>query len=299
VKTALCTISFRHQLISLAQIAAWAAEHGFAGIELWGVHARNLAGTPGYDADWLQGYGLSVPMISDYLPVQGDRQAALAKAKTLCRIAQYWRARKVRTFAGTRSSADVSSEERRAWVARLRDLCAVAEVHGVDLVVETHPNTLADTRASTVQLLEEVDHSALKLNFDVIHVWEGHTDPIEAFSALEPFIAHVHLKNIERRSLLGVFAPANVYAPAGDRGGMVALFAGEFDFAQFLRFVRKEFPLRWRTLDASLEWFGDSVLPTLEADARQLLRFDAETLDRRTAGDWCLADHPAPSGHGP
>lgn len=295
MKTSLCTISFRHQLISLAQIAAWASEHGFAGIELWGVHARNLMGAPGYDADWLQGYGLCVPMISDYLPVQGDRQVALGKAKSLCRLAQYWRARKVRTFAGNRGSAEVSSEERRAWVTRIRELCAVAEGHGIDLVVETHPSTLADTRASILRLLEEVDHRALRLNFDVIHVWEAHADPFEAFSIFEPFIAHVHLKNIEQRSMLGVFAPANVYAPAGDRTGMVALFSGEFDFGRFLQAVKKEFPIRFRTLDASLEWFGDQVLTTLDCDARQIAKLDFESTERRGVGDRPSIEQQAPS----
>lgn len=280
VKPALCTISFRHHLISLPQIATWAAEHGFVGIELWGVHAHNLAGSPEYDVDWLRSYGLSVPMISDYLPVQGDKSPVLSKAKRLCRLAQYWGARKVRTFAGTKGSADVSSEERSSWVMRLRELCDVARGHGVELVVETHPSTLADTRASTLQLLEEIDHPALRLNFDVIHVWEAHADPAEVFGLFEPFIAHMHLKNVDSRSSLAVFAPANVYAPAGERAGMVELFAGAFDFEHFLRFVQRQFPVRWGTLDASLEWFGGDVLSTLERDCAQLSWLDSEASRR-------------------
>ena len=43
MNVAVCTISFRHQLISIDELASWAQAQRFQGIELWGVHARNLA----------------------------------------------------------------------------------------------------------------------------------------------------------------------------------------------------------------------------------------------------------------
>jgi 3-dehydroshikimate dehydratase len=280
MKPTLCTISFRHHLISLAEIADWAKTHGFQGIELWGVHASNLSESGQYDAEWLRGHGLSVPMVSDYLPVEGDRSAAIHKTKRLCGLAQYWGAKKLRTFAGTRGSSDVPCDERSSWVARMREQAEIARAHGLDLVVETHPNTLADTSASTLRLLEEIDHPALKLNFDVIHVWEAGEDPVHVFGLFEPVVVHMHLKNVAKRSLLSVFAPANVYAPAGDRSGMVELFAGALDFESFLGAVRKQYPVRYRTIDASLEWFGGSVLPTLEGDCRKLAWLDSEASER-------------------
>lgn len=278
MKLSLCTISFRHQLISLDQIAQWAARHRFQGIELWGVHAKNLIDRPEYDIDWLRSKNLSVPMISDYLPVQGDRKGALAEAAKLCRLTQAWGARKLRTFAGDRASSAVLPDERRAWITRMRELCDVAEAHGVQLVVETHPNTLADTPSSTLQLVDEIDHPALRLNFDVIHVWEAGAEPVEVFRELKPLVAHMHLKNISARELLSVFAPANVYAPMGNRSGMVRLFEGAFDFQQFLASVMTEFQLAWGGMDASLEWFGPDVLTTLAHDGGQLLQFESEHL---------------------
>jgi 3-dehydroshikimate dehydratase len=276
VNLSLCTISFRHQLISLEQIAQWAARHRFQGIELWGVHAKNLADRPEYDIDWLRSKQLFVPMVSDYLPLHGDRKPALDKATQLCRLTQLWGAHKLRTFAGDRASSEISPEERRAWVARMRELCEVADAHGIYLVVETHPNSLADTPASTLQLLEEVDHPALRLNFDVIHVWEAGADPFAVLRELEPFVVHMHLKNIAARELLSVFAPANVYAPAGNRAGMVQLFDGAFDFRRFLRFVMTDSQLSWESLDASLEWFGADVLSTLAHDCHQLRQLESE-----------------------
>lgn len=275
-----CTISFRHQLISLEQMAVWAAALGFQGIELWGVHAENLAKGPSRDAAWLKAQGLRVPMVSDYLPLEGERKDARKKAARLCQLAQIWGANKLRTFAGNRGSASVPENERTDWVGRLRELCSVAEAHGISLVVETHPGTLADSRASIVRLADEIDHPALRFNFDVLHVWEGGSDPIEVWQIIEPLVAHVHLKNVTSRQLLSVFSPPNVYAPSGAREGIVPLFEGEFDYHRFLCFVCAR--SAWQTLDASLEWFGANVLATLERDSHELRSFEAHQSERRT-----------------
>ena len=72
MRIALCTISFRHHLVSIGELARFARGHGFDGIELWGVHARNLG--PGDHAEWLAAYGLRVPMLSDYLPLDAPQE---------------------------------------------------------------------------------------------------------------------------------------------------------------------------------------------------------------------------------
>lgn len=260
-----CTISFRHQLIALSDIATWAQKHGFTGIELWGAHAINLEPEDQFDAAWLGSLGLEVPMISDYLPLEGAEIRALRHLERLCRLANRWEAPKLRTFAGNRGSAVVTREERKVWVARLRNLASLAAAHGVQLVVETHPNTLADTLASTCQLLEEVDHPAMGINFDVLHVWEAGDDPLESLRVLESQVCHFHLKNIDKRENLGVFAPANVYAAAGSRDGMVPLLEGAFDYRTFLQslgFMGQQ--------DASLEWFGPDVKNVLARDCRDI-----------------------------
>ena len=279
----LCTISFRHHLISLQQVVEWAAPRGFSGIELWGVHARNLLDRPDYDLDWLRSHGLCVPMLSDYLPVQGERQPMIEKTHDLCRLAQAWGAGKLRTFAGNKGSHEITAEERRDWTRRMRELCTIVDDHGMKLVVETHPQTLADTRESTRQLVEEINHPALCLNFDVLHVWESGADPFEVIAEFEPLVAHMHLKNVRSRSFLQEFLPGNVYAPAGSRTGMVSLFEGAFDYRKFLAFVMSETSL-WPSLDASLEWFGPNVLTTLEQDSEQLSLLEAETLGLQELG---------------
>lgn len=278
MRVSLCTITFRHHLISLGEIAAWAQSNDFQGIELWGAHARNLAQQPERNAEWLDGYGLSVPMISDYLPVNADPETLRRKTVDLCRLARRWRARKIRTFAGNRGSLDTSTEDRRVIAERLKEICAITASYGIHLLVETHPQTLADTAASTMQLIEDVDHPFLAINFDTLHVWEGGDNPVAVHRAMKPHIRHYHLKNILDRSDLSVFEPANVYAAAGRRDGMTPLFEGTVDYTGFLSELSND-----PQADASLEWFGNDCLDVLRRDRRKVrLAIDGREPARRT-----------------
>ena len=266
MKLSVCTISFRHHLISLERIAHWSQQNQFDSIELWGVHAKNLRDCPEYDKDWLDAFGLSVSMVSDYLPLDGDLCSATDSAVKLCCLTCKWGSKKLRTFSGSKGSAVIDVGRRQAWTKRLRELCIIAQDYGLQLVIETHPNTLADTLPSILQLIEEVDHPAMRINFDVIHVWEMREDPIVVFNKLEPMIVHLHLKNIADRNLLDVFTPSNIYSPAGNRMGMTSIFHGAYDFKSFLSFVMARSKLHGEEIQASLEWFGPEVMPTLEND---------------------------------
>lgn len=272
MRLSLCTITFRHHLLSLEDIAQWAAANDFQGIELWGAHARNMQHITDRNAAWMAEFGLSVPMLSDYLPLDDDLASLRHATSNLCRLAVRWGAGKVRTFAGKSASRDTSPETRWRLSARLKDACMMAQDQGCQILVETHPGTLADTLSSTQRLIEEIDHPALGINFDTLHVWEGGDDPVGAHRALLPHIRHYHLKNVRSRADLAVFEPANVYAAAGRRTGMTALFDGAVDYLKFLDELLED------EVDASLEWFGGDCFNILANDARnmRLLRADRE-----------------------
>ena len=274
MKISLCTITFRHHLLSIEDIAAWARANHFEGIELWGAHAKNLAARPERNRDWLAAFGLRVPMISHYLPLEAEPATLRRLALELCGHANRWGAGKIRIFAGNRASAATSIEDRLKIIARLRDIAAIAEAHGLLLLAETHPNTLADTGSSTLRLIDEVRHPAFKINFDVLHVWEGGDDPVAMHRAMRPHIRHYHLKNVATRDALDIFDPANVYSAAGQRDGMTPLFSGAYDYHRFVDELSGEL-----TADASLEWFGSDCFETLARDREQLA---------------CALDRPAP-----
>lgn len=276
MKLSVCTITFRHHLLCFSEIVEWTQRNGFDGVELWGAHARGLLRThPEYGADWLRTYGLSVPMLSDYLPTDGDITDTRHRAIELCRIAQHWSARKIRTFAGNRPSAQLSREQRRALAGRIGEIAGIVHDHGIRLLVETHPNTLADSVDSTLSLLADANHPGLGINFDALHVWEGGDDPVLARRTLADFIGHYHLKNIRSRAELRVFFPDNVYSAAGFRDGMVPLFDGAMDYDSFLAALADE-----TDAEASLEWFGHDCFETLARDRLAMLARSMSTRGR-------------------
>ncbi|MCM3443435.1 sugar phosphate isomerase/epimerase family protein [Metabacillus halosaccharovorans] len=265
MKLSICTISFRHHLYSIDQIAHWAKSHQFDGIELWGVHAKNLQNDFHYGEEWLYAYGLETSMISDYLPLDADIDTLIKETNDLSNIAKHWGTNKIRTFVGRKGSEQTNHQERKELVQKVRLICEELHTKGQYLLVETHPNTLADQLASTLKLLQEVHHPALRINFDVLHVWESGIQPIHALRELQPYISHFHLKNISSREKLSVFAPDNVYAAAGSREGIVPLFQGQVDYREFLSEA-----IGTMDINASLEWFGGNVKDVLKRDGSEV-----------------------------
>ncbi|WP_226668216.1 sugar phosphate isomerase/epimerase family protein [Metabacillus litoralis] len=265
MKLSICTISFRHHLQSIDQIAHWAKTHQFQGIELWGIHAKNMADQPHYGKDWLNTYGLETSMLSDYLPLEASIPHLVNETMKLSSLAKHWGTNKIRTFVGKKGSHQTSYREKQQLIVKLRMVCDYLYSQEQFLLVETHPNTLTDSLTSTIELLKESNHPALRINFDVLHIWESGVDPIKAVKDLQPFVSHFHFKNISSNKYLPVFAPENVYAASGSREGMVSLFDGEVNYHKFLVEMIPKMDIH-----ASLEWFGSNVLDILAKDSKEL-----------------------------
>lgn len=275
----LCSISFRHEMVSFRDLIHFAYDKGFAGIELWGVHAeaissRNRQETVRAVAE-LQDKGLNISMISHYvnLMAPGPQLAeVLGRWRQLIALSKLFRAEKIRIFAGNQPSASASAAERQLCAERLRLLAEIAYESGVYTVVEFHPNTYFDTLHSVHHLLQETDHPGLKVNVDFLHVWESNCDPIHALSVLKPWIAYFHLKNVKDRAQLSLFQPENVYSPSGDRDGLASLADGALDYERIIVHLLQEnlsFP-------ASLEWFGGQPANRLEAEIDWLKQLEGQ-----------------------
>jgi len=87
--------------------------------------------------------------------------------------------------------------DRDAAVALMRETCDAALVHGLDVVVERHLGSLADTPEHTEQLLVDVDRENFALNHQVLDLLPA--EAIEAQPAdaerLAPHARYFHLKN--------------------------------------------------------------------------------------------------------
>ncbi|WP_068777278.1 sugar phosphate isomerase/epimerase [Paenibacillus sp. FJAT-26967] len=268
------TISFRHALISFGELVRYAQAQGFSGIELWGIHAQHL-----YDnrqeqeleeLHYLRTHNMNITMISDYLDIspQADFGQTAAKCRRLIELAGAFGTNRIRTFAGQEPSSGVTPAAREGYTRRLSELCDLCGEHGVKLLIETHPNTLADTLASTLVVLEETGHEQLAINLDFLHLWEAGEDLQECMRLLEPWVQHYHLKNISSPQYLDVFQPHNVYSSSGTREGIVKLGGGAVDYRSILKYIHRT------GIPASLEWFGPDPLNILKEEMDWLRKLE-------------------------
>ncbi|MFN3525660.1 MAG: sugar phosphate isomerase/epimerase family protein [Paracoccus sp. (in: a-proteobacteria)] len=251
------SVAFRHLDVTAADLARYTLREGFDGLEIWAPHARALA------QDWTALPARPpVPMLAGYLPL-GLPGFDLAEARALVDLTRAWDAPKLRLFAGHLGDGQAGD---RARTAILRDLTAVAGLaadQGLHIAIETHPGTLADSLPAVQALLAALDHPAVGVNFDVLHVWESGADPVAAVQALAPHLLHVHLKTVTGRDRLGVFQPDNIHDPKGCRQGICPLFEGALNYPPILAALPAD-------IDASLEWFGPKPAASMIADLRQL-----------------------------
>lgn len=276
----LCTISFRHELAGFGDVIRFAKDAGYQGIELWGVHARSMAQASRVRTaalvEELYASGLGINMISDYLRVaeggpseEAVRQAEAADVAELDRklaewlsLALLYRTRYVRVFAGSKASARATEEYKERTCLMLQRAAEALMKEDMVLVIETHPDTLADTLESTRWLLQKVDRPNMRINLDILHLWESGTPPLEAYKALQEVVYHLHLKNITAESFLSVFEPNNVYSPFGSREGIVALGEGAIPYKPLLRRLSE---LR-ASQGLSMEWFGERPFQYLKEE---------------------------------
>ncbi len=252
-----CSVALRHTSISAQDLARQVLGAGFDGVEIWAPHAERMAD------DWAAlPLRPNVPMLSGYLPL-GTPAFSRDQARRLVALTARWKAPRLRLFAGGLGSGSTGIDDHCAILRDLRVVADMAQNHGIRIAIETHPGTLADSLPATLALMHQLDHPAIGLNVDILHVWEGGADPIAALPALAPYLLHLHLKSVTGRDRLGVFAPDNIHDPQGSRDGICPLFDGVLDYDAILRALPDD-------ADVSLEWFGPAPMAVMRADLARI-----------------------------
>lgn len=78
----------------------------------------------------------------------------------------------------------------------LRTLLPVAEEKDVTLLIEPEPELLIETSDQFLELIQRIDSSHVKCNFDAGHFYCVDEDPAELVSQLAPYTEHYHLEDI-------------------------------------------------------------------------------------------------------
>jgi 3-dehydroshikimate dehydratase len=195
---ALCTISHRERL--LEYVLGVAKELGFEGVELWG---REPHISEKFDENRVQAArrmieerGLYLCCLGSYVvfgPVR-TRAEELAELDDTLYTARCLHAPVVRVWA-----SDVGSERatKKQWdhtVGQIQEACDRAGRLNLVLAAEMHDDTLADSSAAALRLVEAVNRANFKLNYEVSHRREAE-DPVERLDRVLPHVVHVHLRN--------------------------------------------------------------------------------------------------------
>ena len=159
IKSAVVSVTFRQK--SPEEIVAISKKAGIGGIE-WGSDVHVLPGDIAFAErvrKMTEDAGLDVASYGSYYYAAHDGnkfpfEQVLESAAALG-------APNIRIWAGLGASKDATAERRAEITADIVRCASLAAEKGITLSLEYHANTLTDTFASTMQLLEEANHPNL------------------------------------------------------------------------------------------------------------------------------------------
>ncbi|WJK39651.1 TIM barrel protein [Solwaraspora sp. WMMA2056] len=244
IHSGMCSVTLRQE--SALAVLDVAARAGLHRIE-WGADVHVPPGEVRAAADVRDAgrdRGVTVASYGSYHRVGADPAedfpAVLASAVALG-------APRVRIWAGDLGSAQASADQRRAVVTATQAAARRAADVGVTLAFEYHSGTLTDTAASTLRLLTEVDHPAVRT------YWQPPLDLPDAAAVADlrqvlPWVDAVHVFSWwPRYERLPLTARDRLWSEV-----FAVLRAAGRDFDALLEFVVDDDPDRVATETASL-----------------------------------------------
>lgn len=131
-------------------------------------------------------------------PPEEDLEDRIAHTKQSLRLASYLGCRNISIPTGTPPQNLTRGEFKTLFRQRLERVLPLAEDLDVDVLVEPEPGLLRDNLGHFKAFIEEVQSTALGVNFDIGHFYCLGEDPSAAFEQMFPWVGHVHLDDIAR-----------------------------------------------------------------------------------------------------
>jgi sugar phosphate isomerase/epimerase len=188
-----------------AQTLDFAAEHGFAGIELRGIQeTMDLSKRPEFQPDQIEqskrelaAHGLVVPCLGASVNLHEQDATklgtAMAETRRFIDVASALGAPYVRVF-GNEYPKGLTKEATLAYIARgLHELGEYARPKGVTVILESH-GQFADS-PTLAELMGLADSPGVALLWDAHHTFVGGEQPEQTVAQLGRWIRHTHLKD--------------------------------------------------------------------------------------------------------
>jgi sugar phosphate isomerase/epimerase len=214
--------SFNYRKYSLQRAMRRAREYGYDGVEIWSGHFKldTVEQTLAEAQRLGRQLGVGAPVLNLSGNVIGDdateRQSRVRRLLEVIERCSDYGVELINGYAGSlildrtnwsnNGSAAATPEHIQRAIEAYRVLGPAAERAGVTITLEVHMNTIHDTAASTVALLDAIGSPAVRANLDPGNMWgvRRSEHPVEAVSVLGERIAFVHFKNARRVSYMEV-----------------------------------------------------------------------------------------------
>lgn len=242
IRTGLLSVTFRK--LSPREIVKLVASSKLHAIE-WGgdIHVR-----PGdiKTADEVRRMtteeGISIASYGSYYRV-GDESNTPGTFEYVLETAVALGAPSIRVWAGNRGSESADEDWRHIAVQDTVRIAEYSAKHGITIDFEFHGGTLTDSVQSTIRLLEQVNHSNVRCNWQA-PVHESPEQRLQGLRQIRPWLANIHVfhwKQTIRRPLIEGIEEWAQYASAiretGSAHYMMLEFVKDDDPDQFLHDV--------------------------------------------------------------
>jgi len=214
--------SFNYRRYSLERAMRRARDYGYDGVEIWSGHFKleTIEETLAEARRLGREIGIGAPVLNLSGNVIGDdaaeRETRVRRLREVIERCPDYGVVLINGYAGSlivdrkdwskNGSAAATEEHYARAIDAYRVLGPAAERAGVTITLEVHMNTIHDTAASAVRLLDAIGSPAVRANLDPGNMWgvRRSEPPVEAVSILGDRIAFVHFKNARRVSYLDV-----------------------------------------------------------------------------------------------
>lgn len=188
MRPGLVSVTFRK--LGVLEVARRAAQAGLGCIE-WGgdIHVPHGDLVAAREAARITAtHGLAVSAYGSYLRL-GARGGP--SAEVVVETAAALGAPLIRVWAGDKGSKESTPAERARVVESALEIAGLAQSAGMTIAYEYHRNTLTDGTASTLRLLEETTHPAIRAYWQP-PVGRSKKECLGTLEAILPWLANVH-----------------------------------------------------------------------------------------------------------
>jgi L-ribulose-5-phosphate 3-epimerase len=214
-------------------------------------------------------HGVKIPALTPYFSHfnstnQSIRAKEIEGVRRVFEIASIVGAKFIRIYAGNTSEpGSVDSEVEEALLVESMQLLAEeAEAHDLNIVLENHFNTFTVSAASSVRIVDRIDHTRVGILYDQANLsFTNNEEYTEAIGLQGSRILYVHVKDFKFKGLNREFKSSNVARPDQNDRNVVSTVVGQgiLQWPEILDSLNSIGYTGWLSLEYEWRWHPNDL----------------------------------------